>query len=115
MLKLTNLTQKLHTEALQISKEIRKYESQLLDILDQLDRRKGFMEFGYSSLFQYVVESLGLSEARASNFITVARKSREIPELKEGVRSWKFSVSKARKITPVLTKENKEQWLMNRN
>ena len=60
MLKLTNLTQKLHTEALQISKEIRKYESQLLDILDQLDRRKGFMEFGYSSFREEFLQSIGL-------------------------------------------------------
>jgi hypothetical protein len=107
----TSVTERLHKRALVVTKEMTKYEVELLEILEGIDRRKGFMEFGYSSLFQYVVEELGLSEARAYNFISVTRKSREVPALVESIKKGKLSVSKARKISSVLTKSNQDIWI----
>ena len=69
------------------------------------------MELGYTSLFSYCVQALGLSESTASNFITVARKAREVPVLQSAIRSGTLSVTKARKIAPVLTLANQEEWI----
>src|SRR5262249_43280230 len=45
------------------------------------------------------------------NFITVARKARDIPELKHEIAIGNLSVAKARKLAPVLNSENALVWL----
>ncbi|MEQ1878105.1 MAG: HNH endonuclease signature motif containing protein, partial [Bdellovibrionia bacterium] len=72
---------------------------------------KLFLKLGYSSLFDYSTKALKLSEANASNFVTIARKSKSVPELKTAIADGRLTVSKARKLTPVLTKENSSHWL----
>jgi hypothetical protein len=57
------------------------------------------------------VKALKLSEASASNFVTVARKSKMVPELKTAIMEGNLSVAKARKITPVITPENSQEWI----
>jgi len=104
-------TKALHTKAVEIAKRFHDAESELIDILQTLDEKRVFIHLGYSSLFDYAVKALKLSEANSSNFITVARKSKTVPELKMAIRLGDITVSKARKITPVLTKENSSHWL----
>ena len=98
-------------KALQISKEFRKYEVELLEIISKVDQYKVFRKMGYPSLFQYVVSRLKLSEAQAYAFITVARKSKEVPQLKESIQSGQLTVSKAKRITSVINSKNQDHWL----
>jgi hypothetical protein len=69
------------------------------------------MKRGHPSLFAYVVGELGLSESVALNLITVARKSREVPELKARIAQGAITLSNARKIAPVLSAANQDEWL----
>ena len=108
---MNNPIKSIHEQAVEIAKRFRKAEYDLIDILQQIDDKKVFMHLGYSSLFDYALRALKLSEANTSNFIAVARKSKCIPELKKAIHSGDLSVSKARKITPVITKENSQHWL----
>ena len=62
-------------------------------------------------MFDYAHRVLQLSEATSSNLINVARKSLEVPALKEAIEAGALSVSKARKIVPVLTVENQNDWI----
>ena len=103
--------QKLDRQACRIAITYRKAEIGLLEIICQMDRTKAFYHLGFSSLFSYVTDRLKLSEAVAYNFINVARKSHEVPELKQEIARGKITVSKAKKITPVITQANKTQWL----
>lgn len=83
----------------------------MIDILQKIDDQKIFLRLQYSSLFDYAVKALKLSEANASNFITVARKSKTVPELKNAIIAGEITVSKARKITPVITAQNQKYWI----
>ncbi len=69
-----------------------------------------FFDFQFGQ-FDYSIRRLNLSEASASNLITVARKSVEIPALGLAIEAGELSVAKARKITPVLTIENQNTWI----
>ncbi len=102
-----------HNEAIQAAQSFRLAESALIEILEQIDRNKFYLHFGYLSLFQYSVQELKLSESVIYNLITVMRKAREVPELAEAIRSGEITLSNARKIAPVLNSENKSEWLMN--
>lgn len=102
----------LHVQALEAAKRFKKAEADLIDIFQKIEDAKVFRKMGYSSLFDYGVKALRLSEANTYAFIQVARKSRDVPALKSARRDGSLSVSKAKKIVSVITSENQEDWLM---
>jgi 5-methylcytosine-specific restriction endonuclease McrA len=102
---------KIDQQALKISKEFKRCESELLDIIIKVDDLKVYRKMGYPSLFQYVTNRLELSEAQAYNFINVGRKAKEVPQIREKIKNGELSVSKAKKITSVITPINQEYWL----
>ncbi|MGK5090324.1 HNH endonuclease signature motif containing protein [Bdellovibrionota bacterium FG-2] len=106
-----SLTLQIHQRAVELSARYKRAESELLEILDQVDRHRVYLKRGHSSLFLYVVHELGLSESVAYNLITVARKAREVPELRGLIADGTITLSNARKIAPVLTPQNKAEWL----
>jgi len=101
----------LHQKALSLSKTYRESESALLDVLMNLQKHNGFFKLSYPSLFVYCVSALGLSEAQACYFSKVAKKSEEVPELKKAIEEGVLSLSQARRVVPVITKENSEDWI----
>lgn len=101
----------LHERAIQITKTYLRAESDLIAILQEIDECKGYRELGYKSLFEYATHGLGLSESVSFNFITVARKSKEVPKLQEMIQKQEITLSNARTIAPVLTSENQAKWL----
>lgn len=108
---LSSFANEIHEHACEVATRYKRAESELIDILQIVDQKRIYIETGHSSLFQYVVHALKLSESVAYNLITVARKAREIPELKESIRSGAVTLSNARKIVPLLTVENKKEWI----
>jgi hypothetical protein len=106
-----NLIPELHLKALEAAKHYQASEVSLLQILEQIDREKVYLVMGYNSLFIYCVEALRLSESQSYSFMTVCRKSKEVPELKKEIENGGLTLSKARRIVPVLTKENHSEWI----
>jgi len=106
-----NAFEKIHKHALEVVQRYHRSEIELLEALDRVDTNRVYTRMGYSSLFQYAVKALQLSEEVAYVFINVARKSREVPALKTKIKDGSITVSKARKITSVLNKQNQDHWL----
>jgi hypothetical protein len=104
-----NLVQEIHEKALKVARQFKQAEADLISILQKVDEMRVFQKMGFPSLFQYCVEALGLSENIASNFVTVSRKASEVPVLQAAIQAGSLSVSKARKITPVLTLKNQNE------
>lgn len=98
-------------KALETVKNYKKEEAKLLDIIGKVDRFKVYRSFGYNSLFQYCVQRLQLSESQTSGFITVARKSQEVPLIKKSIEKGTLTVSKAKRITSVITTDNQDHWI----
>jgi hypothetical protein len=101
----------IHERALSAAREFKKAEASLISILQEVEESRLFLDLGITSLFQYAVKSLGLSEDVAFNFITVSRKAKQMPILQEAILSGVVSVSKARKVASVLTLENQSDWI----
>jgi hypothetical protein len=75
------------------------------------NNQRVFRALGYASLFAYATQELQLTEAIAYGFIQVARKSREIPELKKAICEGDLTVSKAKRVVSVLTPKNQDTLL----
>jgi len=78
----------------------------LLAHLAELDTRDAHLRAGYSSLFAYCREGLGLSEHDAYNRIEVSRTARRLPLVLERVASGAVNLTTVRLLGPHLTPEN---------
>jgi hypothetical protein len=106
-----DLAETIHLKILEAASRFRQCEAEMIDLIQQVDRHRVFMRKGHPSLFDYATKALRLSENVALNFISIARKAVEVPELKSEIRSGTITFTNARKIVPILTSENKAEWL----
>lgn len=102
---------KLHEKALETARIYRNSEIELIHILQEIDELKAYQEFDYQNLHAYATGALQLSESVAYTLITLARKSKQIPELKEKITHQEMKITQARMIAPILTPENQEHWM----
>jgi hypothetical protein len=101
----------LHEKTLIAAQDYHRSERELFKCLLDVDRYKVYLTVGATSLFEYAVKTLSLTEPVAYNFVSVVKKSREVPELKQQVISGDLSISKARKLVPVIKPENQAELL----
>lgn len=86
-------------------------EADLLESIIEADQNRLFEDFGLAYLTPYCVKYLGLSEDVAANFVRVARKTYEVPELKAAIDEGKLSVTKAKAIVSVINTQNQKNWI----
>jgi len=103
--------QAIHQKCLASAKLFKRAEFELIENLVQAERFRIYSRFGHNSLFQYSVKELGLSANVTCAYINVARKMREVPQLKTAIKDGSVSVYKANRIAPVLTPSNQEHWI----
>lgn len=103
--------QALHEKTLSIAKRYRSFESELLNALIEVEDQKAYLPLGYDSLFAYCERYLSLTRDQSYAFMAIAKKSKEIPELRTAVHERTMTFSNARKLVSVITPENKETWM----
>jgi len=110
-------TKKLSDEALRktvrdLAEEERRVTLKLLHHLREVERRKLYAVWGYSSLFAYVTDELKFSEGSAMRRIHAMRLLREMPELEKKVETGSLSlsvISQARPVIKDLPTEKKQE------
>jgi hypothetical protein len=100
-----------HNQGLDAAKNYRRAEYEMVRLLGLLSESRGYLLYRAESLRQYAVCLWHLPENAAADLVTVAKKSIEIPALLDALQEQKTTVSKLRKICPVLTKDNCKEWL----
>jgi 5-methylcytosine-specific restriction endonuclease McrA len=83
----------------------------LLLHLNEIDRRRLYLERGYGSLFEYCTRYLGYSESVANRRIQTARCIRDYPEVYAMLDNNELNMTVISKIAGVLTAENKDKLL----
>ena len=81
-------------------------EFEIIQDLQEAEAARVHRSFGHRSLFQYAVNELKLSAPVALSFISVSRKAREVPELKQALANGDLCVSKSSRIVSTLSREN---------
>ena len=77
----------------------------------EMSRRKGQLERGYKSLFEYCTRRLHLSEGSVALRIQVANVSRRFPQILVALAENRMSLTVAGLLAPVLTESNVEKLL----
>jgi len=86
-------------------------EAQRLMYLGEIEERKLYRDWSFSSLFTFCVCELGFSEDVACNRIAIARAARSMPVILDVLRSGKVHLAGLRSLAPHLTTENQDEVL----
>jgi hypothetical protein len=89
----------------------RGFTVQVLLDLNEMYRRRLYLDLGYSSLFDYCVRKLKYSSSAAGRRIQAARCIRRFPETLRMLRDNELSLSSISLIEPILCDENKRDIL----
>ena len=103
---LSKQNQTLHELGLKLSREFRRAETALIEVIARVERERLFQKLGRASLFEYVVKDLGHTESVAAMLIAVSRKAMRHSELRAAIASGSLSASKASRIVSALTVQN---------
>lgn len=79
--------------------------AKLIVLLRELDSSRGWARLGYSSLHDFCIAALHLSDAEAASRIRVAYLVEKFPLLLPGLSEGRFSLTAIRIMAPVLTEE----------
>lgn len=83
----------------------------MLHFINDLERRKSYLDLGYSSVFDYCVRKIGYSRSAAGRRIQAARCARRYPEVFGMLRAHELSFGIAALLEPILTDDNKDSIL----
>ncbi len=86
----------------------RENEARLVSFIEEVDRRRLYLEYHHPSLFSFLTKELGLSNASAQLRIDSARLMREAPEVREGLQSGELSLSQLSAVQHAVRQKAKE-------
>jgi hypothetical protein len=88
-----------------------RHEADLVAHIGEVDERRLYARFAFSSMFAYCTQALHLSEAVAYRRIAVARAARKCPVLLAMLREGRLHLTAAALLAPLLTDSNCESIL----
>ncbi len=89
--------------------EERKLTADILESLREVERRKLFLEMGYSSLFDFCVKELGYAESSAFRRISAMRLIKDVPEVQNKILSGELSLSVVAQAQSFFKKQDKKK------
>jgi len=107
MQKLSN--QELFNRTLESVQHEREATLELIAYLAEIERRKLYLERGYSSLFQFCCKSLKLSEGAAARRINAMRLTQDLPQTKAKIQAGELSLSTASLTQSFFRHQNRQE------
>lgn len=92
----------LHEKLLKIVKLERKITSKVLDLLQEIENKRSYLEWGYSNLFEYLVKGLGYSESLAYQRKAALKICEAVPEIKQKLDEGSLSLTTLARANKVL-------------
>lgn len=102
----------LQTELMQLLASGHRTEARIVAHIAEVDRRKLFLEEGFSALYKYCQQRLGLSEYEAWHRMTAARLARRFPLVFTLIEQRKLHLSGLCVLRKFLTPENHRDLLL---
>jgi len=99
----------LHEQTIEAAKVEKNATMKLLEYLSEVDRRKLYAMRGFSSLWVYVHQALGYSEAQASERISAMRLMVRVPEVREEIESNRITLTAVAKLASHVRRERNNE------
>jgi len=87
----------------------RKITAEIIEHIQEIDRKKIHSQMGYPSLFAFLTEHIGYSGSSAQRRIEAARLVSEVPSLKEEIKSGELNLSQVALVAQSFRQKQKEE------
>jgi HNH endonuclease len=91
--------------------ENQRSETLICCFLTEIQERRAYRDFGYSTIADYARERFGFQERKTRYLVFLGRKVKSLPQLREALRSGKLGWVKATRIASVACREDESVWL----
>lgn len=81
--------------------------AEIIEYVKEMDRRKLYLEIGFTSLFQFMTEHLGYTPGSAQRRIDSARMLRDVPELKDKLESGEINLMQVATLARAVREKEK--------
>ena len=88
-------------------KEERRITREILDLINEVSRRRLFADLGYSSIFDWLVKDLGYSESAAYRRMQAARLLQAVPEIAGKLESGVLGLTMLSKVQTLIRADEK--------
>ena len=89
--------------------EERKITVEIIQLLEEVSRRRIYLERGYGSLIEYCIKKLGYSESAAYPRIAAMRVAKEIPQVTEAISDGRLNLANVAQAHTFFRKEEKQR------
>lgn len=86
----------------------RKITSEIVDLIREIDQRRAYLDYGHASLFSLLTKDFGYTPASAMRRIDAARLAKEVPKIKEDLRSGAINLSQVSLLAQAVRQKQKE-------
>src|SRR5580700_6327257 len=86
----------------------RKITAEVVDYLREIDRRKVYLELGYTSSFSFLTKGLGYSPSAAQRRIDSARLMQMVPEIKNDLQAGSLNLTQVAIIAQAIRQKKTE-------
>jgi 5-methylcytosine-specific restriction endonuclease McrA len=86
----------------------RQLTSEIILFIQEIDRRRAYLEYGVPSLFAFLTEVIGYSRSAAQRRVEAARLSFDVPEIHESLKSGELNLSHLSLVAQGIKQKEKE-------
>ena len=90
----------------------RKITAEIIEHIQEIDRKKIYLQLGYPTLFSFLTEDIGYSSSAAQRRIEAARILTSVPEMKHEIKSGNLNLSQVALVAQSVRQKEKENPLV---
>ena len=103
--------QEIHERVGRYTKQLKTNDGPLLRALTDAAKLKLHRKFNRTGLYRYAIDILKMDEGIARQYITVANKCVDFPQVLEAIKSNKFATAKAARFVSILKPDNVDAFI----
>lgn len=86
----------------------RKITAEVIDLIREVDQKRIYLEYGYTSMFAMLTKDFGYTPSAAMRRIDAARLSKELPEVSESLKDGELNLSQVSMVAQAIRQKEKE-------
>ncbi len=86
----------------------RRITAEIVELIKEIDQKRIYLDYGHTSMFAMLIKDFGYTPSAAMRRIDAARLSKEIPEIKESLKSGEINLSQVSMLAQAVRQKEKE-------
>ncbi len=85
----------------------RKITAEIIELVREIDQKRIYLQYGHTSMFAMLTKDFGYTPSSAMRRIDAARLSKEIPEIKESLKTGELNLSQVSMLAQAVRQKKK--------